>query len=355
VFSLFDLGWSDFFEQQYQKSATRGLEPARVAEENRSLYRVLCPRGECWAGVRGSLRHEATTREELPTVGDWVLIGHHPPRATIHALLQRRTKFVRKIAGDKTEQQIVAANIDTLLLVTSLNRDFNLRRLERYLALAWESEAQPLIVLNKADLCSEPKKYLKSAKAVAGGALVVVCSVFNGEGLEELRARIAVGGTTALVGSSGVGKSSLINALLGQELQRTAAARAADQRGRHTTTSRQLISVPGGGVLIDTPGLRELQLWDASDGLAAAFSDIEQLARNCKFRDCRHEFEPDCAVRNAVAASQLESGRLESYHKLGREQVFLESKQDAAIRSNRKHAFRRLAKAQNRLYRDRDH
>ena len=352
MFSLSDLGWSDFFVEQYQRLASSGLDPARVAEENRGLYRILCPAGEFWASIRGSLRHQATTREGLPAVGDWVLVEHHPPRATIHSVLARRTKFARKSAGDKTEQQIVAANIDTVFLVSSLNRDFNPRRLERYLALAWESGAQPLIVLNKADLCAHPNEYLESARAIAGGAPIILSSVANGEGLHELRERVRTGGTTALLGSSGVGKSSLINALLGEELQLTAAVRPDDDRGRHTTTSRQLISVPGGGVLIDTPGMRELHLWDASDGLETAFADIEQLARNCKFRDCRHESEPGCAVREAVAVNELEEDRLESYHKLGREQLFLESKQDAALRSTRNQTFRRLSKAQNRLYRN---
>jgi ribosome biogenesis GTPase len=353
VFALSDLGWSDFFEQQRRKLADSGLTPARVAEENRGLYRILSPAGEFWACLRGALRQSATTREALPAVGDWVLAQHHPPHATIHALFQRRTKFARKIAGNRTEQQIVAANIDTLFLVTSLNRDFNVRRLERYLALAWESGAQPVVILNKSDLCDNSAEYLDSAKSVAGNVQIILCSAVTGFGTAELRGRVRLGGTAALLGSSGVGKSSLINAIIGAELQLTAAIRPDDDRGCHTTTSRQLILVRGGGILIDTPGMRELQLWNASDGLDAAFSDIEGLARSCKFRDCRHASEPGCAVREAIAADQLDEDRLESYHKLRREQFFLESKQDAALRSARNHAFRKISKAQRRGYRDR--
>ena len=353
MISLSELGWCNFFEQQYQNLAISGLKPARVAEENRGLYRILSPAGEFWAGVRGALRQSTTTHEALPAVGDWVLVQHHPPHATIHSLFQRRTKFARKVAGNRTEQQIVAANIDTLFLVTSLNRDFNLRRLERYLALAWESGALPVVILNKIDLCDDADEYLESTKSVAGTAQIILCSALTGSGRSELRERIRIGGTTALLGSSGVGKSSLINAIVGDQLQLTATVRPDDDRGRHTTTSRQLILVPGGGILIDTPGMRELQLWDASHGLDAVFSDIERLARGCKFRDCRHASEPGCAVREAIAADRLDEDRLESYHKLGREQLFLESKQDAALRSARNHAFRNVAKAQKRGYRDR--
>ena len=353
MFALSDLGWSNFFEQQRREFADPDLTPARVAEENRGLYRVLSPAGEFWAGVRGALRQSATTREALPAVGDWVLVQHHPPQATIHALFQRRTKVARKMAGNRTEQQIVAANIDTLFLVTSLNRDFNVRRLERYLALAWESGAQPVVILNKSDLCGNSAEYLESSKSVAGTVQIILCSALTGSGRPELRERVRVGGTAALLGSSGVGKSSLINAIVGDELQLTAAVRPGDDRGRHTTTSRQLILVPGGGILIDTPGMRELQLWSASDGLDAAFSDIERLAASCKFRDCRHASEPGCAVREAIASDQLDEERLESYHKLEREQLFLESKQDAALRSARNHAFRKVMKAQSRGYRDR--
>jgi ribosome biogenesis GTPase len=352
VFSLSDLGWSSFFEQQYQKLATPGLKPARVAEENRGLYRILSPSGELWASVRGALRRSATTREALPAVGDWVLVQHDPPQATIHSLFQRRTKFARKMAGNRTEQQIVAANIDTLFLVTSLNRDFNLRRLERYLALAWESGAQPVVILNKTDLCDNSDEYLAPTKSIVGTTQIILCSALTGSGRPELRERVRIGGTTALLGSSGVGKSSLINAIVGDKLQLTAAVRPDDDRGRHTTTARQLILVPGGGILIDTPGMREVQLWDASDGLDAAFSDIERLARSCKFRDCRHASEPGCAVRQAIAADQFAEDRLDSFHKLEREQLFLESKRNAALRSARNHAFRKIAKAQNRGYRD---
>jgi ribosome biogenesis GTPase len=227
------------------------------------LYKVISENNESWAELRGKIRHEATSREMLPAVGDWVLAKEHGSRSTIHFVLERRSKFSRKSAGKKTEEQIVAANVDTVLLVSSLNREFNARRIERYVTLAWESGARPVVVLNKADLCENVSKLCAEAEGAAMGVRILVASVVAGDGIAELRELVRVGGTTALLGSSGVGKSSLINLILRKEMQGTSEVREGDDRGRHTTTSRQLIVVSGGGVLLDTPGMRELQLWDA--------------------------------------------------------------------------------------------
>ena len=370
MYSLQELGWSEYFSQQVAHESE--FVPARVAEENRKLYRIYCEHGEFRAELSGKLRHAAVSRDDLPAVGDWVLAQprERENRATIHRVLQRRSKFARKIAGRKIEEQIVAANVDVLLLVSSLNREFNPRRIERYLTLAWDSGARPIIVLNKADLCEDAEAFRIEAESTALGARVVLTSATRGDGIAELRALLRCraagtevseapafqqqsGLTAALLGSSGVGKSSLINALLGGSPLATQAVREGDDRGRHTTTSRQMLLVPGGAVLIDTPGMRELQLWDAADGIGRTFGDIQELAACCKFRDCKHQNEPGCAVRAAVASEVLDAERVENFHKLEREEQFLEAKQDAALRSQRTKELRKLMKSVNRFYRHR--
>ncbi len=346
--SLKDLGWCEHFEKQL--AAGTDWVPARVAEQTRELYRIFCEQGEFLAELSGRLRHEIESRADFPAVGDWVLlqlrIGEN--RAAIHRVLQRKGKFSRKIAGRRPEEQIVAANVDVVFLVSSLNREFNPRRIERYLSLAWDSGARPVLVLNKADLCENAEAFRAVAEDAAMGARVILASAVRGDGLAELSAILQTGTTAALLGSSGVGKSSLINTLLDDEHLRTRAVRESDDRGRHTTTSRQLIVVPSGGVLIDTPGMRELQLWDAGEGIERAFGEIAELASRCKFRDCRHQSEPGCAVREGMVAE-----RLANYHKLLREEQYLEAKQDAGVRSERTKELRKLMKSVNQFYRDR--
>jgi ribosome biogenesis GTPase len=366
VYSLLDLGWSDFFAAQLPESeANAEVAVARVAEENREMYRLLSESGEFWAEVRGKFRHEVKTRADWPAVGDWVLASTRKEegRATVRRVLDRKSKFSRKIAGKKTEEQIVAANVDIVFIVTSLNSEFNLRRLERYVALAWESGAQPVIALNKSDLSLKAEESRLQAEAAAIGVRVILSSALRGDGVNELRELMTgaagldspkiAARTAAFLGSSGVGKSSLINAILGTELLDTGDVRESDDKGRHTTTSRNLIVAPGRGVLIDTPGMRELQLWDASEGIDQAFGEIAELAANCKFRDCKHEAEPGCAVRGAVESGGLQAERLESFHKLGREEKFVAAKQDAAVRAAQTKSLKGLMKEQKRFYKKR--
>lgn len=343
------LGWSEFFEDSFRPYAMSGYGAARVALEYKHLYGVYTEWGELLAETTGKLRHEATSREALPAVGDWVVIRPRRGggRATIHAVLPRRSKFTRKVAGLRTEEQIVGTNIDTVFLVTSLNQDFSLRRIERYLIVAWDSGANPVIVLSKSDLCDEVENRLAEIQKVAKGVPVHAVSVVNEEGLDELTEYIGVGQTVALLGSSGVGKSTLINRLAGRDLQRVQEVREHDDRGRHTTTHRELIHLPQGGLVLDTPGMRELQLWDGEGGLRLAFNDIEALARDCYFSDCRHQDEPGCAIREALKKGGIDAARYQSYEKLQKELNYLARKQDKLSQITEKKRWKKLTRLAN--------
>ena len=352
--TLEDLGWTPRFAEAFAPHAADGLEPGRVSLEHTHIYRVLTPAGERLARVSGRLRHGAAGRADFPAVGDWVALEPAPAGhdMRIRAVLPRATHFSRRAAGNPTEEQVVAANIDVVFLVSGLDNDFNPRRIERYLVTAWDSGASPVIVLNKADLVDDAAGYVREVQAIAADVPVLAVSAKDPATLTAIRERLAPGRTAALLGSSGVGKSSIVNALVGEDVLRTREVREWDSRGRHTTTGRQLILLPGGGILLDTPGMRELQLWDARESIPGAFSDIEGLAEGCRFRDCRHASEPGCAVTAAAAAGTLPSARLESFRKLQAEQAHLAAQQDERARIEAKRQGRIGAKALRKHLRD---
>ena len=349
---LSQFGWNERLAAAFGEHAAAGLVPGRVVLEHTHIYRVVTAEAELLARVSGRLRHRAWARADFPSVGDWVAIepATHGGDARILAVLPRHSRFSRRAAGDPTEEQIVAANIDTVFLVAGLDGDFNPRRIERYLLVATDSGASPVIVLNKADLTADPAALTRDVQAIAGSVPVHTVSCRDPESLEVLRQYLGQGQTAALLGSSGVGKSTIVNRLIGHDLLRTQDVRASDDRGRHTSTARQLVQLPGSGVLIDTPGMRELQLWESGESSVVTFEDIEALAGQCRFRDCRHSQEPGCAVRAAIASGELARGRLESHHKLREEQVHQARQLDQRAQIDEKRRSKIAAKAlQKRL------
>jgi ribosome biogenesis GTPase len=341
---LVNFGWTDFFAQHFVEDG--GFTPARVVAEHRTGYQIRTAAGERFARVAGKLRHEAASHADLPAVGDWMVVQApaDDAEATIHRVLPRKSKFSRKVAGDRTEEQVVAANVDTVWIVGSLDRDFSPRRIERYLTLAWESGANPVIVLTKSDLCDDAGSFIAEVETISVGMPVHITSSMTGVGLAELQTYFNNHATVALLGSSGVGKSALINALAGATLQVTGELRD-DGKGRHTTTHRQLLQLPHGGLIIDTPGMRELQLWEGQSSLTEVFSEIDELAGRCRFSDCRHAGEPGCAVSEAVEQGQLPESRFQSYQKLQRELAHLERKQDARAQQQEKQRIKSIMKS----------
>jgi ribosome biogenesis GTPase len=335
--SLDKLGWDAGWASALEQLEDDNLIPARVAAQHRGAYIVWTEGGELSARVAGKMFYTHETGGMLPAVGDWV--GVSPP-ATITSILPRRSAFIRKHAGNDSTEQVLAANVDTAFLLAGLDDDFSLRRLERYLATAWESGAEPVVVLTKTDLSPDVPAAVFAVESVAIAVPVHPVSNVTGDGLEALGVHMRPGRTIVLLGSSGVGKSTLLNALAGTELMRTASV-AADGTGRHTTTHRELVQLPNGALVIDTPGLRELQFWEGD--LSAAFEDIEALATECRFRDCAHASEPDCAVLGAVDEGRLELGRLRSWRKFQRELESIAARTDTRLRLARKRRWKQHA------------
>jgi len=350
---LIQLGWDSFFEEQYEIQKIPGSIPARVSSESKDLYQVLSRQGELTAKLSGRMRYTSRETNILPAVGDWVvfkpLAGEE--NGIIHSILPRKSKFSRKAAGSLAEEQVISANVDTVFIVNGLDggRNFNLRRIERYLILAQSSGAAPVIVLNKIDACPDSDAQVRGVESVTKGVPVLAVSARECTGLDALKRYLAEGKTVAFLGSSGAGKSTLINALLGEDRQDTGKVRENDSMGRHTTTRRELILLPGGGVVIDTPGMREIQLWAVEDDLKNTFGDIENLANECRFKDCSHIKESGCAVKAAVDRGGLDISRLESYRKLQKEIVYLAAREEQGSRVIEKGKFKKIALASKQL------
>jgi ribosome biogenesis GTPase len=338
---LEDLGWDAFFAEAFRPYEEQGFIPARVAARHHGPCELLTADDRIGGLPAGKLEGL-----DLPVAGDWVAVRRldGERKGLIEAVLPRRTAFIRKEAWRRTAAQVVAANVDTVFLVTAFGQDLNPRRLERYLTAAWDSGANPVVVVNKSDTAEDPGGELAELEAVTVGVPVHAVSAVTGDGLEELASYLGRGRTVALLGSSGVGKSTLINRLAGRELLATAET-SKEGRGRHTTTNRELVHLPGGALLLDTPGMRELQLWADETVLDSTFTDVVELFAECRFADCSHLHEPDCAVQAAIAAGSLSAERFDSYLKLQRELRALEVRKDARLRSEARKEWRRRHKS----------
>ncbi len=323
-------GFSEVFSSEIPEDDP--LEPARVLSQEKGFYRVVTDNGEKLAEVSGKFRFQTTVPSEYPVVGDFVLVNWNESgnSAIIESLLPRKSAFIRKAAGESQQEQVVAANIDTVFLCMALNNDFNLRRLERYISIAWNSGAMPVVVLTKSDLCDDLENKLSEVSSIAFGIDILVTTSMEEDGYKELLPFISEGKTIAIIGSSGVGKSTMINRLLGKEYLKTNGLRN-DDKGRHTTTRRELFLLPSGGMVIDTPGMREFGMWDNDTGIERTFTDIEELASQCKFRNCTHTNEPGCAIRSALTMGELQIDRWQSYQKLKAENDYIEDKESYMI------------------------
>lgn len=352
---LEELGWNDYFAAEWNSVERPGETAARVTSQHRELWEVAGPFGECHAEPSGQLRLSAEKGDDWPAIGDWVSVtGEVKHGMVIRAVLPRRALIERKAPGRRVRAQVLAANVDTIFLLMGLDGDYNPRRMERYLAQLWDSRSRVVVLLNKADLCEDVATRADEVRRIAIGVPLLCVSAATGEGTTELETFLAKGQTVVLLGSSGVGKSSLLNCWLGSGQQLTSPVREHDSRGRHTTTARQLFFVPNGAMVIDTPGLRELQLWEPGAGLTQAFSDVASLAQGCRFRNCTHAGEPGCAVTAAIRDGELEQTRLENQRKLLREQAFLERKLDKGAQAKTKQRMKIIHRAARQLYQQRD-
>ena len=345
--NLRDLGWNTYFQECFSEFASQSYLPARVALGQKQHYHLLSEEGEFQAEVSGKFRHDAMHNSDFPVVGDWVaILPHDDARAIIHALLPRRSKISRQEAGRATREQMIAANVDTVFIVTALDgyRGVNIPRIERYLTQVYNTGATPVILLNKADTCPDAELYVQEVEAVAYGVPVHAISAKEEQGIDPLLAYARPGETVALIGTSGVGKSTLINCLAGEERQRVFHISDSTGKGFHTTTHRELIVLPGGGMLIDNPGMRELQLWGEEQDVGGAFGDIEELAEGCRFSDCLHQNEPGCAVLEALDEGELDEGRYQQYLKLRKELQFLEKRRDNSVEQVQRQRGKRFQK-----------
>lgn len=345
--SINSYGWNEYFEQQWNEKCTKRMFPGRVVADYGQMLRVVTDDGElCVNRPVGKFQSDPQI-----AVGDWVVLEYAVEIQTpcICFVLKRKTKFSRAASGVEVKEQIVAANVDIVFLIQSLNRDFNMRRLERYLIAAWESGAIPVIVLTKADCCEDVEGKMSIVYSTAPGVDVHAISCVTGEGIEEIRRYFSQGRTIALLGSSGVGKSTLANTLAGEEILKTQAIRQDDSRGRHTTTHREIVLLPEGGLILDTPGMRSLSLWEADTGMEVMFGDVEELVKLCRFSDCKHENEPGCAVKEALQTGKLEMKRWEAWLKLQKELAHIEAKKDGKLRFREKQWGKQIAKFQKQM------
>ena len=347
--SLRDYGWDEFFSDPFDELRAEGEQPARICRAASGIFRLQTEQGTCTASTSGRLRHQADDATARPAVGDWVAAAlSNTGDARIERVLPRRSSLSRKVSGKRVEQQIVAANVDLVIVVMALDDDYNVRRLERFLTTVSESGAEALVLLNKTDLCDEVDERLQQVEQVTGGAPVLPANCKEGSGVDAVRGHIAPRKTAVLVGSSGVGKSTLINRLLGDDVQRTLEVREGDSKGRHATTHRELFRLPNDGLLIDSPGIRELQLWGEERSLEASFEDIVTLGADCRYRDCSHESEGGCAVLEAVANGKMTAKRLASYHDLQKELRFLEVRRNESAQRVQKKKWRAIHKEMRR-------